>query len=187
MAKNKGRKSSCLILDIKIYIYTEDIQFCVDKIQIGPGGNPGDATLRQCARTEVGSWPFFYLKLFYIVESFYCPNHILHTPTECVQPRWPLYVSARGCTFFLQLFTRLEDKHCTLYALEYKLYAEEKTNQETNNKYWTILPRAPIAVLKPWPTLPPGSPSSSSPPPPSRPPAAPGRTPAGPWITVTRG
>ena len=56
------------------------------------------------------------MKLFSTVESFYCLGQINHTSTDCLQLRWPLCVSERVCTFFLQLFTQLEDKHCTLPA-----------------------------------------------------------------------
>ena len=55
-----------------------------------------------------------FLKLFSTVESFDCLGQINHTSTDCLQLRWPLCVSERVCTFFLQLFTQLEDKHCTL-------------------------------------------------------------------------
>ena len=68
------------------------------------------------------------------------------------------------------------------------VYCVQKTRRdETNNTCLKHLSYALIAMfkLKPCPTLPPGSPSSSSPPPPLRPPAAPGRTAAGPWTTGT--
>ena len=44
----------------------------------------------------------FVFKLIYGIETFYCLGQILHVSTECLQLRWPLCVSARGCTFFSQ-------------------------------------------------------------------------------------
>ena len=44
----------CLVVDFRNK-YAEEIQYCVEEIQIGPGGNTRDATLRQRARREAGS------------------------------------------------------------------------------------------------------------------------------------
>ena len=101
-----------LYFDINRDKYIAEIQSSVQEIQMKSGGNPVDVTLRQRARREAGSWPIFLLNLFYTVASFYSLGQILHVSKECPQLRWPLCVSERMCTFFLQLFTRLEDEHC---------------------------------------------------------------------------
>ena len=104
---------------ICLYLYqnkvtgAEEIKYCFKEIQLQPVRNPRQVTLRQPARREAGSWPIFFVKLFYTVETFYCLGQILHVSKECLQLWWPLCVSAKGCTFFLQLFTWLEDEHCT--------------------------------------------------------------------------
>ena len=64
----------------------------------------------------------FIFETFIHSRVFYCPGQILHTSTECLQLRWPLCVSARGCTFFLQLFTWLFKSEQCKYFLKYKLF-----------------------------------------------------------------
>ena len=58
---------------------------------------------------------FLFSIFFYTLETFYCLFQILHTLTEYLQLRWPLCVSVRPCTFFLQLLTQLKVKHCILF------------------------------------------------------------------------
>ena len=57
---------------------------------------------------KLGHGQFFFL-LSHLVGSSNCLGQINHTSTECLQLWWPLRVSERVCTFFLQLFTQLED------------------------------------------------------------------------------
>ena len=68
------------------------------------------------------SWvmAIYFLKLSFAVGSFYCLGQIIHTSTECLWLQWPLCVSERVRTFFLQLFTWLEDKHCTKKLSDHK-------------------------------------------------------------------
>ena len=66
---------------------------------------------------------------FHTEERFYCPGPIFHESTECLQLRWPLCVSARGCTFFLQLFTRLEDERCTTITHQQQYLAPPARSQ----------------------------------------------------------
>ena len=46
----------------------------------------------------------FFLFYFLHIREFLMSGQILHTSTDCLQLRWPLCVSEKGCTFFLQLF-----------------------------------------------------------------------------------
>ena len=98
-----------------LYVYqnkvtgANKVQYCCKDIQVQQEKNPLEVTLRQPARREAGSWPIFFFIFFLNCREFLLPwsdtLYINRGP-----PAWcPLYVSARWCTFFLQLFTRLED------------------------------------------------------------------------------
>ena len=126
--------------------YDKEIQYCVAEIQIGPGKNPGDVTLRQHARREAGSWPIFFLNFVYTIESFYCPGQIIHASTECLQLRWPLCVCGRGCTFFLQLLTGLEDRHCTCFMFFFIL--DITTNLERSNYTYILFKQYIIDCIR---------------------------------------
>ena len=51
----------CISLDINIDTEANKIQCCLQEIQIGPGRNPGEVTLRQHAHREAGSCQIFFL------------------------------------------------------------------------------------------------------------------------------
>ena len=77
-------KYICLYLYQNKVTGANEIQYGCKAIQVQPERNPLEVTLRQPARREAGSWPIFFLKLFYTVETFYCLGQILYTSRECL-------------------------------------------------------------------------------------------------------